>query len=51
MSVSLSITFKTFKFLALFVALVVTIDAGVTSGEFKGSGPLLPKPEKNKKTF
>ena len=42
MSVSLSITFKTFKFLTLFVALVGTIDAGDTGGGFKGSGPPPP---------
>ena len=40
MCVSLSITFMAFKFLALFVALVGTIDAGVTSGGLKGSEPL-----------
>ena len=38
-SVGLSITLKTFKFITLFVALVGTIDAGVTIGGFKGSGP------------
>ena len=32
----LSITLKAFEFLTLFVALVGTIDAGVTSGSFKG---------------
>ena len=51
MPVSQNITLKTFKFLALFVALVVTIDIVVTSGGFKGSGPPLPKPEKYKKTL
>ena len=34
MSIGLSITLKTFKSLTLFVALVRTIDAGVTSGGF-----------------
>ena len=34
MSVSLSITLKTFKFSTLFVALVGAIDTGVTSGGF-----------------
>ena len=40
MSVGLSITLKTFKFLALFVALVRTMDAVVTSNGFQESGPL-----------
>ena len=41
MSVRLSsIALKTFNFLTLFVALVETIDAGVTSGGFKRSGLL-----------
>ena len=44
MPVSLSITLKTFKFLTLFVALVGTIDPGVTSGGFNGSGPPPPPP-------
>ena len=51
MSVTLSITIKTFKFLTLFVALVGTIYAGVTSADFKGSGLPLLKPEKYKKNF
>ena len=51
MSVSISITLKTFKFLTLFVALVETIDADVISGGFKGSGMPLLKPEKYKKHF
>ena len=36
MFVGLSITFKAFKFLTLFVALIETNDAGVTSNGFKG---------------
>ena len=39
MSVSLSITLKTLKFLTLFVAIVGTADAGVNRSGFKGSGP------------
>ena len=35
MPVSLSITLKTFKFLTLFVALVGTIDAGVSGSGLK----------------
>ena len=50
MFVSLSITLKTFKFLLLFVALIGTIDVGVTSDGYKGSGPLL-KPENYKNNF
>ena len=51
LSVGLSNTAKTFNFLTLFVALIGTIDAGVTSGGFKGSGSPLLKPEKYKKNF
>ena len=51
MSVSLSITLKTFEFLTVFVALVGTIDAGGTSSGFKGSEPPLLKPDKHKKTL
>ena len=40
MFVSLRITLKTLKFLTLFVALIGTIDAGITSDKFMGSGPL-----------
>ena len=50
MFASLSTTLKAFKFLALFVSLIGTIDVGVTSNGFKGSGPLL-KLEKYKKNF
>ena len=39
MSVCLSITLKTFKFLTLFVDLVGTIDTVITSGGLKESGP------------
>ena len=45
MSVSLSITFKTFKYLTLFLTLVGTIDAGVTVSGIEGSGPLGPYAE------
>ena len=51
MSVSLSNTLKIFKLLALFVALVGMIDAGVTSYGIKGFGLPLLKPKKYKKNF
>ena len=51
MPVSLSHTLRTFKFLTLFGTLVGTIDAGVTSGRFKGTTHPLLKPENCKKNF